>query len=595
VGRFKSDFYSQCSNVLPNNYWYNYSNPQSRKNAIEMFDSIPSGTMVVVMNLGNSVSRFDGITTWQNDTVSLGTNISLYHKLKSVGFTKVDSLTRKLPFLFIVKKNVDGFWEVIDQQVGSIQSTVLRSSHELQVYGRSGGISSSKIGPVKKWSRLKIKNFSKEGISTDKIQTSVIGFNKNSNEVLLFNSNSFTIDTSLLFIDPSIYPYLKITQNFIDTILNTPAQIDYLSVEFNPVPEGAIVPTAIISIKDTVETGEKIKLSTGFRNISDAAFDSIKVVMTVTDETNQAKVVFDQLRRPIPVGDSIVVDYLLDTKDLKGASTVFVNFNPEFAQPEQYLFNNYQTTSLSVTPDRTPPNLDVTFDGVRILNKDIVSAKPFIVISLKDDSRFLALNDTSLFIIKLRMPDGNLKNIRFDGDTLQFIPATLDGAGKENAAAVHYRPHFTQDGEYELIVFAKDRSNNASGAIDYSVAFEVVNKSMISNLLNYPNPFTTSTAFVFTLTGSELPTQFRIQILTITGKIVKEINKDELGPIRIGNNITEYKWDGRDQYGQPLANGVYLYRVNAEINGKSIEKLSREGMNTDKYFKSGYGKMYLMR
>jgi flagellar hook assembly protein FlgD len=65
--------------------------------------------------------------------------------------------------------------------------------------------------------------------------------------------------------------------------------------------------------------------------------------------------------------------------------------------------------------------------------------------------------------------------------------------------------------------------------------------------------------------------------------------------LQIGQNITTYKWDGRDQFGQQLANGVYLYRVNAEINGKSIEKLSREGMNTDKYFKSGYGKMYLMR
>jgi hypothetical protein len=368
-----------------------------------------------------------------------------------------------------------------------------------------------------------------------------------------------------------------------------------MQLKYEPVPEGAIVPTTITAFKDTVETGEKIRLSTGFRNISDVAFDSVKVVMTVTDETNQSKVVFDQLRRPISVGDSIVVDYLLDTKDLKGASSVFVNFNPDFAQPEQYLFNNYQSTSLSVTPDKTPPNLDVTFDGVRILNKDIVSAKPFIVISLKDNSRFLALNDTSLFTIKLRMPDGNLKNIRFDGDTLQFIPANLVGVGKENAAAVHYRPHFTQDGEYELIVFAKDRSNNASGAIDYSVAFEVVNKSMISNLLNYPNPFTSSTAFVFTLTGSVLPTQFRIQILTITGKIVKEINKDELGPIRIGNNITEYKWDGRDQYGQPLANGVYLYRVVADMNGKKIDKLNTGAYNTDKYFRSGYGKMYLMR
>jgi hypothetical protein len=429
----------------------------------------------------------------------------------------------------------------------------------------------------------------------DQLSTKIIGIRKDKTELLLMESNSLTIDSTLSFIDASVFPYLKVTRSVIDQVAHTPCQQKYVQVKYDVVPEGAIVPTSLSSVKDTVETGEKIRIATGFRNISDAAFDSVKVVMTVTDETNQAKVVFDQLRRPIPVGDSIVVDYLLDTKDLKGASTVFVNFNPEFAQPELYLFNNYQTTSLSVTPDKTPPNLDVTFDGVRILNKDIVSAKPFIVISLKDDSRFLALNDTSLFTIKLRMPDGNLKNVRFDGDTLQFIPATLDGAGKENAAAVHYRPHFTQDGEYELIVFAKDRSNNASGAIDYSVAFEVVNKSVISNLLNYPNPFTTSTAFVFTLTGSELPTQFRIQILTITGKIVKEINKDELGPIRIGNNITEYKWDGRDQYGQPLANGVYLYRVVADMNGKKIDKLNTGAYNTDKYFRSGYGKMYLMR
>jgi hypothetical protein len=193
------------------------------------------------------------------------------------------------------------------------------------------------------------------------------------------------------------------------------------------------------------------------------------------------------------------------------------------------------------------------------------------------------------------MPDGNIRNIRFDGDTLKFIPASLDAVGKENAATVYYRPNLIQDGEYELIVFAKDRSSNPSGTVDYSVAFEVVNKSMISNLLNYPNPFTTSTAFVFTLTGSELPTQFRIQVLTITGKIVKEINKEELGSIRIGNNITEYKWDGRDQFGQPLANGVYLYRVVADMNGKKIEKLNTGAYNTDKYFKSGYGKMYLMR
>jgi flagellar hook assembly protein FlgD len=130
-------------------------------------------------------------------------------------------------------------------------------------------------------------------------------------------------------------------------------------------------------------------------------------------------------------------------------------------------------------------------------------------------------------------------------------------------------------------------------------------------LLNYPNPFTTSTAFVFTVTGSEVPQNIRIQILTITGKIVREITKDELGPIHVGQNITEYKWDGTDMYGSKLANGVYLYRVLTNLNGSALEKyrgigtrLDADGKpveitpglsGTDKYFNKGYGKMVLIR
>ena len=118
---------------------------------------------------------------------------------------------------------------------------------------------------------------------------------------------------------------------------------------------------------------------------------------------------------------------------------------------------------------------------------------------------------------------------------------------------------------------------------------------MISNMLNYPNPFTTSTAFVFTLTGSEVPQNMKIEIMTITGKIVREITKDELGPLHIGRNITEFKWDGTDQYGQKLGNGIYLYRVVTNLNGKSLDKYKSSDDKTDKYFNKGYGKMYLMR
>jgi flagellar hook assembly protein FlgD len=78
----------------------------------------------------------------------------------------------------------------------------------------------------------------------------------------------------------------------------------------------------------------------------------------------------------------------------------------------------------------------------------------------------------------------------------------------------------------------------------------------------------------------------------VTGKVVKEITKAELGPLHIGRNITEYKWDGKDQYGQLLGNGVYLYRVVSSLNGNNMD---HRDSGADKFFKHGYGKMYIMR
>ena len=118
------------------------------------------------------------------------------------------------------------------------------------------------------------------------------------------------------------------------------------------------------------------------------------------------------------------------------------------------------------------------------------------------------------------------------------------------------------------------------------------NKPTITNVLNYPNPFTTSTRFVFTLTGSEIPEVFTIQILTVTGKVVREITRSELGNLHIGRNITEYAWDGRDNYGDRLANGVYLYKVNTRLNGQTVEK---NASGADKFFNNEIGKMVLVR
>ena len=57
-------------------------------------------------------------------------------------------------------------------------------------------------------------------------------------------------------------------------------------------------------------------------------------------------------------------------------------------------------------------------------------------------------------------------------------------------------------------------------------------------------------------------------------------------------NATDYHWDGRDQYGDLLANGVYFYRVFVKMNDTEIEKSATDA---DKFFKEGIGKMYIIR
>jgi len=54
--------------------------------------------------------------------------------------------------------------------------------------------------------------------------------------------------------------------------------------------------------------------------------------------------------------------------------------------------------------------------------------------------------------------------------------------------------------------------------------------------------------------------------------LIKDIRLDELGAIRIGRNVTEYAWNGKDEFGEQLANGIYLYLVMTSIGGEKVEQ-----------------------
>jgi Peptidase family C25 len=569
-----------------------FANSSQRKVVMDFIDSMPSNATIILYPLLFTSSTLPYASDWKADQSIFGAGNSLYHKLFNYGFTTFDSFNSNKPFLFIFNKA--NYFPPI-QKVGATFDEIVSASLPLNLAKQPTYISSPYFGPAKKWMQFHWRGKSEEIPQSDIFYYEIYGTKSPGNGA---DTKLITIysakDTAIDFIDPVKYPYLKVKMYSSDFGNGTPFQLSSVILNGDFVPEGAVAPNIAFSMKDTFELGEKIAFKLAFKNISAVSFDSLmKINFIITGQNNISNTVTASPKgKKLLAGDTLLVDYQIDTKNYPGNNTLVADINPDNDQPEQLHFNNILFKIFYVKSDNNKPLIDVTFDGVHILNKDIVAAKPHIYVSLKDDNKFIALNDTALLKVQVLYPDKTLHNYNF-GDTMRFNPANL-GSGA-NSASIDFLPYFPIDGDYELIVSGKDAAGNSAGSSEYRVAFKVINKPMISNLLNYPNPFTTSTAFVFTVTGSEVPQNIRIQILTISGKIVREITKDELGPVHVGRNITEFKWDGTDTYGQKLANGVYLYRVITNLNGKALDKYKTEGDNTDKYFNNGYGKMMLIR
>ncbi|MCB0852187.1 MAG: hypothetical protein KDD63_08205, partial [Bacteroidetes bacterium] len=449
------------------------------------------------------------------------------------------------------------------------------------------------------WDELSWKWYSQDQVVEEDVLVSVYGVNSQGKDSLIYE-NVAKGDYDLSMLDASRFPYLELVASMRDTIRGTAPQLDNWHGNFTPPPDAVVDPiTSFEFRKDTVWEGQDVFIHMGARNISDKDMDSLKVKFFV-ERTDPSRLLLDSLRvaAPLPEGPTVEFEYGFNTlgKNLEGKINLIVEINPDFDQPELHLFNNIYTQPFTVLVDRVNPILDVTFDGKHIIDGDIVSPNPEIIIELNDDNEFLALTDSSAIELRFKRGTSSQSGPRiFVGEdpNTEFVPGTLP----ENKAKVYFYPgrdSMLTDGEYTLRVQGQDPGGNIAGANDsyYEISFRVESKSTVTHVLNYPNPFSTSTKFVYTLTGLEMPDVFQIHIFTISGKLVKVIDLLALGEVNFGRNITNYSWDGTDEYGDRLANGVYLYKVVSRMPTQTLE-LNDTG--TSDYFRNGYGKMVIMR
>jgi flagellar hook assembly protein FlgD len=457
---------------------------------------------------------------------------------------------------------------------------------------QAGKIYSTTVGASIRWYEL-IWNWKQlDQMPGDDVRINVFARKKDGTDSLIFaNIGRGTYDLSTL--DADKYPWIHLDADAADSIYLTSPELTHWHVLFEPAPDAAVDPIARWSfVRDTVMEGDAVTVTYNMRNLTDTKMDSmlVRYVVQREDRSNVevGLVRYDSLRSLA----SQEVSFTFNTggKNLGGLCNFMIEINPNDDQPEQHHFNNLYSHNFRVVPDRLNPILDVTFDGKHLMDGDIISPNAEILIQINDENEFLAVNDTAF---EIYFGEGvspfSLPRINIDGNpNMTVVSATLP----DNKARLTYRPGPLADGDYTLKVQGYDYNGNAAGKSLYEIHFKVVNEVAVSNVVNYPNPFSTSTRFAYTLTGGETPEVFDIQIYTITGKLVKVIDLLEQGEVRQGYNLTTYAWDGRDDFGDLLANGVYVYKVNVKSGGKDL-KIRDEGMST--YFDNGYGKLYIMR
>ncbi len=577
-----------------------YAPAGTPENAFDFYDSDSLNRAKITNFILNDIPNGYRVLAYSQENHSIPSyEESLYRAFDSIGSTQIRTVPAMRSYILFGTKGVPGSaTEVIASSVDS----AIQFNTTLVSNWNQGSISSPIIGPALTWDSLSWKQHHIDGISTDDtVYVKLIGIMADGSEDTLadFTSSQLDIPNLSTYANAANYPYLRMVAYMKDDTLNTPPQMERWQIIYTPVPEAAINPIIGYYEKDSVQEGDNIVVRLPIQNISEYTFaDSLLVTYWVEDANNVNHPLPSKLKKNLFAPDEVIIDTItLNTAGYPGLNALWVEVNPVHpmnvvdtskTQLEQYHFNNIVRISFNTTTDNINPLLDVTFDGIHILNSDIVSSKPNILIQLKDENQFLALNDTADFKVFIQYPSSSIAQRIYFGSELSFTPAVLPN----NSCKLNYTPALYEDGKYQLLVQATDKTDNQSGAIDYKIHFEVVNKSTITEIMNYPNPFSTATHFVFTLTGSEVPTYFKIQILTITGKVIREITNDELGMLHVGRNITDYAWDGKDEFGDQLANGVYLYRVVTTLRGEDIEK--RES-GADQYFKKGFGKMYLIR
>lgn len=516
---------------------------------VTAISNLKQSDSVVLFSIGNP-----SYSTWST---------ALKSKLAELGIatTQLTSLQDGEPLVVYGRKNaVAGTAKVFRTAASPSTQQSLMVNKTISARFSSGTLKSSLIGPANKW--FSFRGQVVKAQVGDAFSYRLYGVRLNGVEDLLFANVSSSQDLSS--VSTAVYPYLRVVLQMQDPVSLTPVQLKKWFVTYETVAEGILVYRGNSS-PQTVQEGQSIQLPFSFVNISTKNFASqLTVTAAIVSKTIGANKQSMLMIAPPSPNDSTKFQMVFDTRGKVGLNDVSVFVNPRIL-PEQYYDNNalLLTDYLNVKKDNDPPILEVRVDGRELVNNDFVSPNPQIVVAVKDSNPYLFKTDTIGVTLFLQScATCNFKPIYFKGSDVTWSPATATTNFQLNFNPINLAPN-----TYTLRAQAQDASGNKSGVKPYEVNFRVAETNSLELRSVYPNPSSGAFYFNFVLSGNALPSEFSLQIVTLEGKILQNFTTNDVSLFRIG--INELTWNGSDDRGQLMPNGLYLYKLNLMVDGKS--------------------------
>jgi len=219
--------------------------------------------------------------------------------------------------------------------------------------------------------------------------------------------------------------------------------------------------------------------------------------------------------------------------------------------------------------DNIGPVINLYMNDENFVSGGITNEQPTFLAKLQDDN---GINTASGI--------GHDISAIIDGDeTNPFILNDYYQANVDDYqnGKVSYPFRDLEPGLHTLSLKAWDVYNNASTAeIDFVVR-DKDEELVIENVLNYPNPFIDYTEFWFNHNSSDV-LDVSVQIFTVTGKIVRTLNGQTSGGSKVSSSLSkDIVWDGRDDFGDKIGKGVYVYKLKVRSNrlNKQVEKIEK--------------------